>query len=123
MTNAEIILHESFRLMEAGILHGSGVWASIPDENGDERRVELPEAIHTFAAWKSAGFAVKRGEHAVACFPVWKYTERRRNAADGAENGENGDETPDADGTQAGGRMYMRKAYFFTAEQVEKITA
>jgi len=123
MTNREIIFMESMRLMEAGVLHGSGVYAVITDAEGAERRVELPEAIHTFAAWKRAGYCVKRGEHAVACFPVWKYTERRRTQAEGAENAENGDEAPDADGSQAGGRMYMRKAFFFTAAQVEKITA
>lgn len=116
MTNQEIIFRESCRLMEAGILSGSGRYAVFTDENGDEKRVELPEAIHTFAAWKSAGYTVKRGEHAVATFPVWKYSERRRNNDDDGDGDEN-------DGETASGRMYLRKAYFFKFSQVEKITA
>lgn len=115
MTNHEIILRESLQLLQAGILHGSGQFVTVTDENGDEKRIELPEEIHTFAAWKSAGFSVKKGEHAVAAFPVWKYTQRRQD-----------DDADDADGEnpqQANGRMYLRKAYFFTRAQVEKITA
>lgn len=116
MTNHEIIFRESCRLMEAGVLAGSGVYATLTDADGNESRVELPEAIHTFAAWKSAGYIVRKGEHAIAAFPVWKYTERRQQQDDG--------DNADADGDNAtGGRMYLRKAFFFKASQVEKITA
>ena len=117
MTNHEIILRESIRLMQEGILAGSGIFATIPGADGDGQRIELPESIHTFAAWKAAGFVVKRGEHAVAAFPVWKYTERRQAAGDDGDNA-------DADGDNApGGKMYLRKAFFFKRSQVEKITA
>ena len=116
MTNQEIILRESIRLMQEGILGGSGIFATILSADGNESRVELPEAIHTFAAWKSAGYIVRKGEHAIAAFPVWKYTERRQQQDDG--------DNADADGDNAtGGRMYLRKAFFFKASQVEKITA
>lgn len=36
MTNATIILNESFRLMEEGKLHGSGQFAEIETENGPQ---------------------------------------------------------------------------------------
>lgn len=113
MTNSAIILNESFRLMKAGILSGSGRYVQIDGENGPET-VELPEAIHTFAAWKARGFVVRRGEHAVAAFHVWKYSDRRR--AD-AETGETDEEQ------ESGGRCFLKKSFFFKASQVEKITA
>lgn len=52
MTNETIIMNESFKLMESGILSGSGRYGIMTDENGNEKKVELPEEIHTFAAWK-----------------------------------------------------------------------
>lgn len=113
MDNATIIMRESFRLMEAGLLSGSGRFATIDGPDGPET-IELPEAIHTFAAWKARGYIVRKGEHAVAAFPVWKYRERRRQAddVDGETDGEQ----------ETGGRCYMCKAFFFRASQVEKIT-
>lgn len=36
MTNAQIILNESFNLMEKGILKGSGTYGTMIDENGKE---------------------------------------------------------------------------------------
>lgn len=113
MTNSAIILNESFRLMEQGVLSGSGRFVQVDGENGLET-IELPEDIHTFAAWKARGFIVRKGEHAIAAFHVWKYSDRRR--AD-TENG-------DTDGEQEnGGRCFLKKSFFFKASQVEKITA
>lgn len=114
MNNATIIMNESFRLMEAGLISGSGRFATIDGPDGPEA-IELPEAIHTFAAWKARGYIVRKGEHAIAAFPVWKYSDRRRADSDGDD--------ADADGEQASaGRCYLRKAFFFRACQVEKIT-
>ena len=114
MTNAAIILNESIRLMKAGILSGSGRYAIMLDENGAEKPVELPEPIHTFAAWKQAGYIVKKGEHAIARFTIWKYA-AGRNANAESEN-------PDADGEETTpGRMFLKQAFFFKASQVERI--
>ena len=77
MTNAAIIQAESFKLMDAGILQGSGHYGIMIGEDGSEQKVELPEAIHTFATWKQMGFKVKKGEHAIASFTIWKYSERQ----------------------------------------------
>jgi hypothetical protein len=41
MTNAQIIMNESIRLMEEGILKGSGQFAEIETENGT-MTIELP---------------------------------------------------------------------------------
>ena len=119
MTNAQLIMREAFALMQAGKLRGSGQFVTIDNGDGEAREIELPEAIHTFSAWKKAGFTVKRGEHAVACFPVWKYSERRNASADGEA-----EEETSADGeTAPAGYMRLRKAFFFSASQVEPLTA
>lgn len=60
MTNAQIILNESFNLMEKGVLKGSGTYGVMIDENGKERKVEFPEDIHTFNGWKERGYSVKK---------------------------------------------------------------
>ena len=113
MTNSAIILNESFRLMREGILSGSGRYVQFDGENGPET-VELPEAIHTFAAWKARGFIVRKGEHAIAAFHVWKYSDRRHaEAEDGETDGEQ----------ESSGRCFLKKSFFFKASQVEKITA
>ena len=127
MTNAEIIFRESCELMRAGILSGSGIMGTFTDENGEEQKIELPEEIHTFAAWKQAGYIVKKGEKAIAAFPVWKYKESRRNRPEQAQTGPDAAEQADGqtDGEQArqAGRMFMKTAYFFKRAQVERITA
>lgn len=105
MTNAQIIFNASLTLMEEGILKGSGIMATITDENGEQKQIELPETIHTFAAWKSLGYIVKKGQKAKAAFTIWKYAESKKQN----------------DEEEAAGRMFMKTAHFFTADQVEKI--
>jgi hypothetical protein len=50
------------------------------------------------------GYQVKKGEHAKATFPVWKWK--------GQKNEETGEEE--------GGTCYQRKAFWFTFDQVER---
>lgn len=107
MTNAQIILANSIKLMEEGILKGSGIRATVTDKEGNTKEIELPETIHTFAAWKSLGYIVKKGQKATAAFTIWKYTESRKQNDE--EDGE------------ASGKMFMKTAHFFTKDQVEKI--
>ena len=104
MTNAQIILANSIKLMEEGILKGSGIRATVTDKDGNTKEIELPETIHTFAAWKSLGYVVKKGQKATAAFTIWKYTESKANDEEEAE-----------------GKMFMKTAHFFTKDQVEKI--
>ena len=88
MTNSEIIL------MNRALLVADG-------------KISEADIIHTFAHWQRLGFNVKRGEKAIAKFPIWKY-----------RAGKKADE--DADGeAEGGGRMFMTNASFFSSAQVE----
>ncbi len=114
MTNAEIILDQRLNLMKEGILKGTGRFFTYKVINGEtgveeERTLEEPEAIHTFSAWKELGYCVKKGEHAKASFTIWKYVDSKKSD----------DETDE----EKGGRCFMKKAHFFTADQVEKLPA
>ena len=117
MTNAQIILEESVRLMKEGIIKGTGrkfeTKVIVIKEDGTEveetRIFEEPEPIHTFGAWKEMGYSVKKGEHAKASFMIWKYAEKKRNDED--------------DGERIEGRCFMKRAHFFTSDQVEKSPA
>lgn len=108
MTNAEIVFLNSLDLMEIGVLKGNGIMFGYKGTDGQMHTLEMPEDIYTFGAWKKMGFAVRKGEHAKACFPVWKYIKDAGEAAD--------DEDGDSDG-----KCYMKMAYFFTADQVEPL--
>lgn len=108
MTNETIIMNASFALMEDGILKGSGVFGKT--EDGTE--VEFPEAIHTYNTWKRMGRQVKRGEKAIAKIRIWKCSTKTVTAktVDGNEHDEDVR------------RMFMKDAFFFTAEQTEAVT-
>lgn len=111
MTNAMIILLESVKLMEAGIIKGSGIKGTTPD--GIE--IELPEPIHTYQAWKSLGFQVKKGSKAVAQFPVWKYIGGQHNTEKEVRD------DVDVDQNENKGYCHMKVASFFTRDQVEEV--
>ena len=107
MTNAAIIQNESFRLMEAGVLKGSGEFAEIEKEDGTKEMVELPEEIHTFNGWKERGFSVKKGEKSKIKFTIWKYSSKKIVDEDGEEDEKSS--------------MFMKLSAFFTREQVEEL--
>lgn len=107
MTNSQIIFNNSLALMEEGILKGSGIMATVTDDDGNTKQIELPEIIHTYAAWKSIGYQVKKGQKAKAAFTIWKYAQSKK-----ANDEEEGEEK---------GRLFMKLAHFFTADQVEKL--
>ena len=110
MTNAQIIFNESMKLMEAGIIGTTGRVFVFEDENGNKKEIQEPEPLHTFARWKEFGYIVKKGEHAKAAFYIWK-----------AGKGKAKEEDPNADGNKEELKMFMKKAFFFTFDQVEKI--
>ena len=112
MTNEQIIMNNAISLMKAGIIKGTGETVKLIV--GDtEIETEMPEAIHTFAGWKALGFSVRKGEHAVANFPIWKYTERQRKESELTGN-------PIIDANSVS-NMFMKNSFFFSASQVEKI--
>ncbi len=106
MTNKMIILTESIELMNQGKLKGTGEYIEI-EENGEVKKLEIPEPIHTFNGWKQRGFIVKKGEKSEIKFPIWKHTTRKKED-------KNGEEKIDE-------RMFMKMSAFFTADQVEVI--
>ena len=93
MTNSGIILAHFMELVREGKL-------SLIDN--------LPEPIHTFQIWKKLGYSVKKGEKAIAKFPIWKYTTKS------VENEDTGKITEDSS-------MFMKTAAFFKFSQVEKL--
>lgn len=108
MTNAMIIMNESVRLMEEGILKGSGEFVTVENEDGTQKTLELPEAIHTFNGWKSLGYSVKKGEKSRIKFSIWKHATK----------------TVEKDGKEEErSRMFQKVSAFFTFDQVEPITA
>ena len=109
MTNSEIIFRESCELLRAGKIKPTGRTVTVETTNGEKMTFQEPEQIHTFAAWKQIGFSVKKGEKAVAAFPIWKYR------AGKTEIDANGDE-------QTGkAHMFLKVSHFFTQEQVEPL--
>jgi hypothetical protein len=88
-------------------------------------------AVHTFDVWKKAGYSVKKG--AVHAFEarIWKYTEKKAGTYTEEEAAAINSMVVNADGSdmvQAGDEKtshgFIKKtAYFFTAEQVEKLAA
>lgn len=112
MTNAQIVFNESVKLMEKGLIKGTGQFVTVKMDDGTKKQLEIPESIHTFAAWKSCGRQVKKGQHAIASFTIWKHAKASKKARQEAEK--NGDAEP-------GGRMFMKNAFFFTFDQTEPI--
>lgn len=111
MTNNQIIYKESLELAEKGILKFTGRIFQLTDDAGEVHEWKEIEPIHTFAAWKAAGYIVKKGEKAIASFPIWKHTKAR------TVKDKEGNET------EKPARMFLKTSYFFTFDQVERMTA
>ena len=109
MTNSQIILTESIKLMEEGILEAAGMGTFTFEVEGEEEERELmmPEPIHTFQKWQELGYKVKKGEKAIAQFPIWNYKVK-------IEKDENGDDRRIP-------TLYLKTASFFKTSQVEEV--
>ena len=105
MTNEMIILTESVKLMEEGILKGSGNFVEV-EINGEVRKIEMPETIHTYKKWGELGYQVQRGEKSKVKFMTWYYDGRNSSGED-EEN------------SRRRGKCYMRMTSFFTMDQVK----
>ena len=113
MTNAQIIFNESMKLMESGIIGTTGRTFVFEDADGNKKEIQEPEPLHTFARWKELGYIVKKGEHAKAAFYIWKAGKGKKASEE--------DANADGEKTQEQMKMFMKKAFFFTFDQVEKI--
>lgn len=89
MTNVAIILGQMELLIADGV-------------------ITADNEIHTYGYWKSLGFQVKKGEKAIAKFPIWKYTKGKTKDMDEEE-------------AQAKGFCFMKNSAWFSNEQVEPI--
>ena len=112
MTNKEIIEQEKIRLVDEGILKVIGI-LELEADDGTILKIPKIQPIHTYNAWKSLGYQVKKGEKAVAKFPIWKFSTKKQ------KNEETGETEEVADNLH--GYCFMKVSAFFTDEQVEKI--
>ena len=105
MTNETIIFNAACDLLKQGIIKSTGrlLMRKMPD--GSLLEVPEPEAIHTYSGWKARGYQVRKGEHAIASFPIWKHS---------GNHEETGEETD--------GRCFTKLSHFFTIAQVDRIS-
>lgn len=115
MTNAQIIFTESVKLMDEGIIKGTGNLITVQDSEGNKKMIEEPEAIHTYAVWKSLGRQVKKGEKAKADLYIWKHVSKKEEMEVTYTDGTKGTEEID------NSKMFMKRSFFFTFAQTEAI--
>ena len=106
MTNKQIIFAEEQNLAEQGKIKYTGRTVVFRGMDGEPVEFKETEQIHTFAAWKELGYVVKKGQKAVAKFPIWKYVSKKN------------EETNEEDS-----KMFLKVATFFSSSQVEEIKA
>ena len=107
MTNRMIILEEQLRLMKEGVIGTTGKTFIIQNDDGTTKELPEPEPIHTFAAWKELGYIVRKGEHAIAKFVIWKYKAGKKTNDDGEEIDTS--------------RMFIKVSHFFSQSQVDRL--
>ena len=112
ITNEMIVFNAQQQLLEQGKIKPTGRMVKIITADGVQ---EVPEAeeIHTFQHWKECGYQVRKGEHAVAAFSIWKYTSKAK--------GKSVEEAQQANEEDNGGFCFMKKAFWFSASQVDPI--
>ena len=106
ITNAMIIFNAQMELLAQGKIGTTGRTVIVQFEDG-EREIPEPEPIHTYQHWKELGYQVRKGEKAVADFSVWKYTSKAKGQTE--------------EEAQEKGYCIMKKAFWFTQKQVDKI--
>ena len=72
MKNEEIILNARLDLMEQGIIKGTGEYITIQDEDGNEKTVEKPEELYTWAEWQLKGRQVRKRIPSIARIRIHK---------------------------------------------------
>lgn len=113
MTNQDIIFLKSQELAENGIIAYTGRTLAVTLEDGTESEIRETEPIHTFAEWKKAGYRVKKGQHAIARFAIWMFTDKPSRRTQELRQAANQDtEQPDP-------HYYMKESAFFSKSQVE----
>lgn len=106
ITNAMIIFNAQQQLFQEGKLKPTGRMLKFETADGAQEVPEV-EDIHTFQRWKELGFQVRKGEHAIASFSIWKYTSKAKDKTE--------------EEAQEEGFCFMKKAFWFSASQVDAI--
>lgn len=112
ITNAMIIFQAQQQLFLEGKLKPTGRMLKFEDAEGAKEVPEV-EDIHTFQRWKELGYQVRKGEHAIAAFSIWKYTSKAK--------GKSEEEAQAANDENDGGFCFMKRAFWFSASQVDAI--
>lgn len=107
MSNFEIITAEAI---------AAGIYTKEEAEAIISQGMTLP--VHTYNAWKAAGYQVRKGEKARITTKLWKH--KREKTTLPMKNAETG-ETENVE--QESSSYYMAKAFLFTLDQVDPITA
>lgn len=83
---------------------------------------------HTFAAWKQAGYIVKKGQKAAFKADIWKYVEKKGTMTEeeaerlnSIMTGPNGEPLHKAGDETTSSRYIKKLSFFFGPDQVEKI--
>lgn len=127
MTNKMIVWMERVRLMDEGIIGGTGRTVEIETEDG-VKTFEEPEEIFTVKEWNKRGFLIKTGETHIAEFCIWKH--ENKGGKVNPENPEDSEESEESEvRSKSNGRkkhrrnngFYFGKACFFKASQVTPI--
>lgn len=100
MTNFNIIVDAAIE---------SGLFTKEEAINYIKTRGALP--LHTFSEWKRHGYTVKKGERAKLTVFIWRYKEKKK------QENEEENKIEIANNND----FYKTKAFFFTAEQVQRI--
>ena len=111
MTNEQIIFSAEQNLAKDGLLKYTGRVLQFQDVSGGIVEFKETEQIHTFQYWKANGYRVRKGEKAVARFAIWKRTAEKET------------KTQEGEPVIIPAKMFLKESCFFSASQVEKITA
>ena len=110
-SNKEIIFNKEIELAQNGLIPVLER-RIIVSRDGQDVEINEPTHIHTVSGWRSKGYLVREGEHAVASIPIWHRINERPD--DNAEAGENG--------AVKASRMEKKRSYFFSIDQVIPIS-
>lgn len=117
MKNEDIIMEARVFLMEQGELapipNTSMTWT---DDDGT-RTISIPEEIHTYKEWSELGRQVKKGEHAIAKFPIWIPRNKKKNH-DLDDPKRLGEEDLEMENPNPK-RFYQKMSFFFKINQTQ----
>lgn len=106
ITNAQIVFNAQQELLEAGKIKATGRMLEFETLEGEVISYPEAEAIHTYSHWQELGYQVRKGEKAVANFPIWKFTIKAKGLTE--------------EDAQANGYCFMKKSFWFSASQVDR---